>query len=860
MSENKLHLMSFMPEPGVMTVVHVVGLPEDLKAALFELMPPRKEGGCLGTRSLRDDLRCWLDRAVELNPVYPGGDTRDWLIALEPVCLDRLCSVISAWVYASCDVEARSSPAYRKVIGLLRPGTFEGFARREEICLFDDSCRPASALAFPAFSAQVANALVGQELVLANGKVERFSRISQGTSSAYDLMSEVHWHKEYPWAFVLRFHVETVPDGRKARLNMDVVVRRFIHATWQDDLYIKNNVGAYVRTDNGTYRVVPYGYVGDRGRADAGRFDWDDKARRNYELLGRGALPSIQDYLTDMGRYACDGAVPQILSPYAVSASWASKHGVATGASVVDKAMFFEAAAKRLEGVVRPADPLESAQLVHLRTAYEEPRRREGLDGAEANKQELWARSNRSRLAKCTGRNRVVFQLVGETADAHILDMVRSEIICFLGGEGCIDGFEVMIENLCPGTLLNPLENESDAAAMVRWRAVENALGQASELTACVVVLPGADHFKRRKAEPKENGGKSKSRVGDPKEALRIGFAKTGRLTQFLRPEEPEDPNDNPEIRACVAVRDLMRQLGFVPELADGRRGVDTSLPVMGLRVYGSGNDKKPASFPYCVRQDTKSGLVSVDCPLFADGSLPYWQALLEFARLSGAKGFSDSCKSTNGAALKYMVDGMVRSASEPALLLVKSYGLIRRRDWWPGISDSGLESGILSYGPLGDEEPLDLSQSRLRILRVRSGANGEVPDWFTDEAVSDELAESVVPNRRDKQGIFQMDGYALALASRPGDAQYKWSPRSSKYDAPGEQFCEKTINEYCLLSEGDDREELGLVRFAEALRECMVQLYKSDMKVNMPAPLHLAEQMEEYIWEWDKPKRGRRG
>lgn len=36
------------------------------------------------------------------------------------------------------------------------------------------------------------------------------------------------------------------------------------------------------------------------------------------------------------------------------------------------------------------------------------------------------------------------------------------------------------------------------------------------------------------------------------------------------------------------------------------------------------------------------------------------------------------------------------------------------------------------------------------------------------------------------------------------------------------------------------------------ALRGCMVQLYKNDMRVNLPAPLHLAEQVEEYIWDWE--------
>lgn len=324
-----------------------------------------------------------------------------------------------------------------------------------------------------------------------------------------------------------------------------------------------------------------------------------------------------------------------------------------------------------------------------------------------------------------------------------------------------------------------------------------------------------------------------------------------GRAERLAR--EIEDDTGIAQMCARVAVRDLMRQLGFVPEPARNSRGIDISIPAIGLKVYNSGNGKARASFPYCVRQDMRSGAVTVYCPLLPDGSLPYWRALIEFARLSGSEGFPDSCKRANGMALKRMLHGIVRATGDrPELLLVNSYGRIRQRDWWPGISDSGLESGPLSYGPTGYEEPLDLAGSKLRILRIRSGLNGEVPDWFTDEVAAGGADDGTVPNRRDKQGLFKMDGYFLALAPRPGDAQYKWSARGSKYDSPTAAFCEKTINEYCLLSPGGEAEALASVKYAEALRGCMVQLYKNDMRVNLPAPLHLAEQVEEYIWDWE--------
>lgn len=740
MSDSKLHLMSFAPVPDTKTTVHVVGLPDSLRDALFTLMPPRKEGGYLNTKVLKDDLRCWLDRAVELNPVRPNVHTDSWLIALVPIDLAKLCNVIAVWISSRKDIDTQS-PAFRKVMGMLHPETFEEAVRGEEICLFSGDGRPTGGLTFPAFSAQVADAIADIPLKLANGMVENFSRVSRGNGNVYELISDIHWHKEDPWAFALRFHVETLPVGRKARLNMDVAVRRFIGKPWQDGPFLKHDVNAYVRTEGGTLRVVPYGY--DKQKRDLA---WDPAALANYEFASGTGLPAVREYLEDMGRYARDGSQPQIISPYAMTASWASKPSVASGASVIDKAMFFEA----------------------------------------------------------------------------------------------VDGFEVEIDNIPANDLLNRMENTGDSQAKIRGRKVAAALPEATDPAACIVVLPGAESYKP----------KGKDDGGDPKRALRIAFAKTGRLTQFI---EPEDSKDSPEIRARVAVRDLMRQLGFVPEPARNSRGIDISIPAIGLKVYNSGNGKARASFPYCVRQDMRSGVVTVYCPLLPDGSLPYWRALIEFARLSGSEGFPDSCKRANGMALKRMLHGIVRATGDrPELLLVNSYVRIRQRDWWPGISDSGLESGPLSYGPTGYEEPLDLAGSKLRILRIRSGLNGEVPDWFTDEVAAGGADDGTVPNRRDKQGLFKMDGYFLALAPRPGDAQYKWSARGSKYDSPTAAFCEKTINEYCLLSPGGEAEALASVKYAEALRGCMVQLYKNDMRVNLPAPLHLAEQVEEYIWDWE--------
>lgn len=852
--DSRIHLMAFEPRGDVESVVYSVGLPGELQEALFELMGPARPDARLGTMRLREDLRCWLDRAVELRPVSRGRRVEDWLIGLAPIDLERLCNVMAVWVRSECGEDRRGLPAYGKVMSLLKPGTFGGHCQKREVRLFDAQGRPdagCDGLTFPVFSAQVANTLVGKTLHLQNGLNIEISRIARGTDSAYELMTDVRWKDGDPWAFVLRFHVETLPVGRLARLNLDLVVRRFIGGRkWQETPFMPKSVGALVRDHNGTYRVVPYGYS-----SASKSLDWDARARQNYEDMDAGRLPAIGDYLDDIAAFARAEHSPQILSPYATSTPWAREPKVAPGASLNDKAMVFEAVAEALSNIVVPVAPLGSEKLAHLNRAYadaDEALLREGDEQAES-KHAAWAVANRRRLAECTGERCVTFQLMGTTADEALLGELREEIVYLLGDVGPREGVDVRIETQCVDQLLAPLESPGVASKKLRWRRIEGVLGKASGLTGCIVVLPGAAAFAKaaekdspdadsRDVDVDKPKRKGPSGPVDPKEAIRLGLARSGRLAQFLVPGE-----DAIGHRRRVAVLDLMRQMGFVPDYATRGGKLDLAVPVVGLYVYSSTNGGKKVRFPIGVRMEIAAGRILVDCPLFERGALPYWRAQLELARMSTDTSFKGKVDALGGGwALKRMVDCLLANAVHTeTLLLVQAYGCIRWKDWWPGISDAGLDAGELRYGPQGGESPLNLRQGRLQVLRVRCGADGEVPDCFTDETQT----ESGAPARKSKQGLFRAQGYVLGLAGSPGDKQYLGSRYKSKFSSPQGQFCEKTLNEYCLLGSEDMDLAVRYAKYAEALRSGMVQLHKSDMSVNLPAPLHLAKKLEEYIW-----------
>lgn len=853
MTDTKIHLMAFEPKANVETTVYTVGMPEKLKKALFKLMPSKKKEDCLRTNELKAELRCWLDEAVELKALRVDDPCDEWLVALKPVNLMRFCNVIANWLSCTCDKELHKQPLFRETMQMLQPSLFRDCYKERTLCLFDEQGRPseeAGGLTFPVFAAQVANTLVGKPLVLHSGETLKLSRLSYGTQNGYELISEVSDYKGCPYAFGLRFHVETLPITRKARLNVDVRVKRYVPGKWTDNPcpYMGDmGVNACVRTDGGTWCVVPYRYRGDSKQPE-----WDELAKENYESFGLAKLPSMEDYFAHMAEHALGKCTPQIVSPLALANDWSSSNYVASGVSMLDKKDVFEALADALADYVDAVEPLSSVNSTSLRTSFDDATSKmwaASPDEAEAV-HEKWAKANRCRLAACTGESSIVFELVGTTDDREVLECVKGKIVSFLGAEGEHDGVDVRIVQSFQDELLAPLTGSDDAAAKLRWRKIASKLAPADRLTACVVVLPGKEKF-RDKKESK-----------DPKAAIRIGMARTGRLTQFIVP----DTGGNLEHRAEAAVRDLMRQMGFVPEFKATRGTVDLNLPTIGLCLYKSSRTKMTARFPVAVRMELGAGLVTVDCPLLSGKHLPYWKAQLELANLSSSPDYKGALSNVNGLSLKSMIESMAFEAKDEALLLVQAYSDIRHRDWWPGISDTNLAQGRLRYGPTtmrvnGEEKQLDsvpfeFDVSKLSVLRVRSGANGEVPDWFTDEKEPTERGRACYC----KQGLFACGDYVLGLTAKPHNRDYDFSLHSKKADNPGQRYNEKTLNEYCLLTPGGEELMLNYAKYAEALRGNMVQLLKSDMKVNLPAPLHLAACMGEYIWEPENPKRAKRG
>ncbi len=832
-NEKRINLMALMPSTDFEVQVCTVGMPAELRDILFTLMPPRYGYGRLPTGQLSQEVLCWVDHAIEMGPIEFGNDDiLDWIIAIKPVDLERLCAVMVNWVRCSCREAMHDTRVYKDVMHMLVPSTFKRLVGCGEVMLFDKGRKPMNRLAFRGFSAFVTDSIVGRPVIMPNGEALTFGLATGSGRKGCELVSNVLYHEGDPWSVVLRLHVETLPRSRESRLNVSASVRRYIRSKRPDaNVYMEKDVRAYVMSKSGVLRTVPYGY-----RKHLRGLAWDELARRNFEALSDVRLPEITDYLEDMERYSTEGALPRILSPCSTSIAWDRRNRVASGLSVDDKEALFNFVADALVDVTQRLKPLVPVTLTNLQLAHADaPSKLWNVNPIEAEKKhDEWRLSNRSRVVECIGQDRLALEIVGSEVDADVMKLVYREITDFLGDEGISAGLHLTLREVVAGDLLGYLEGTS-GATLARARRIERQLGQADVPTACIVLLPGRDYFGDR----------------DPKQAIRIGLAKSGRLSQFL---VPVNEDGKLEHRAKAAVRDLMRQLGFLFELRTVRGGVDANTPVWGVTVLELRRGKKPWQLPLAVKIVPGAGSVEVDCPLFGGRRLSYREAQLELARIVASVAYCKPVDSITGLDLKRILDMIKREAlDEKTLMLVHAYGHIRREEWWPGISDRRLAEGALKYGPtrlrgkVVDDEPYDCDGAALSILRLRNGGNGEVPDYYTDKKpVGEDGKERGHFNR---QGLFAGRGYFLGLTARPSMKDYEDSFKSSKFDNPSSRFSEKTLNEYCLITVGEGRAAQECARYAEAMRGCVVQLVNSSTRINLPAPLHLAECLAEYMW-----------
>lgn len=443
----------------------------------------------------------------------------------------------------------------------------------------------------------------------------------------------------------------------------------------------------------------------------------------------------------------------------------------------------------------------------------------------------------RSWASKCVDTDRITFEIYGLWQDTNQLDLLRlvqSKIEQDFGVESESSCLKIQCLRKEIGNLADGMPDDDKQTKIQRCGEIVEQLGQADLVTACIFVLPGQERYIK----------------GDPKRVLRNAFARTGRVVQFINPE-----NDINRNKIENAVYDLYRQLGIVTLLNFQKKLPPLAYtPCVGMhlctQVHGISN--KARFLPIYVTVDLLKGKTQVHCDAFSNRTVSYREACLEMAKLFWENDLEQRCVDASRVPAKQKLIELKNRyymKEDGVLFVIQSDG--NTRAVWSGISDKEINGytvtdeycpSQINVGMPKNPYPLSLTDSGVRIIRIRS--NQEVPDYFTNlsaQSTDDRLQFS------SASGIFKYDDVYWGIHEKPNDFRYTNSLKMSKIDQPQQQFAEKDMIELYPLQLQSGDNATNWIFYTNALRHIPIQYSQSTV---LPLPLHLAKSLEEYLFD----------
>lgn len=809
--------MAFIPMTNVTAELYFTALPACWKNKLCDLYaacnPKYDPLYPIGLNSLQKNLEAWLGNVVAMSVVKRDSDDSRWLISLCPPDTGRICAIIKTWIAAEYITEKQEEPVKalaKKLISEIDPALLQAGVTSERTRLLTDDGQAVSDFSFRAFSLMTENQLVGKDISLFGETLHLCS--ANGEIVSIPLFYEKRGRKA-AYSFVFRASVQTTPPERRCMLYIHTSIRRFIYATSGGKLFLPDNINAHIRTTADSFRILPIS-----GDYKNNLVFWNNKDLRFYDLFEAQKLPEAEAVLRSPTNFYGENGGIQVLCPQALDTKCAEKFIVGSGVSMKDKHELFAELSSLLSSFALPAgQPEILPPLKHYKSSREQPD----------------IVSRRERLRECTERSEIDFEIYSNSGSEKLTELLENQIREYFGEDDQYSGtIAISVRNAYLGAFGDAMEKNSSECIKQRISEIEGKLDKADRLTATFVVLPWD---KDKKSDSK----------GDPKTAIRAGFAKTGRITQFITPE-----GKNPEHRAESAFVDMLRQLGYT-ERCSNRLTASLDLDVVGMYllsdlmpICGIGKYDRARLLPVYVTYNPISGKVYVDCDALDRQHLLYHEALLEFSALSQLPDFTKRCNNSLQNSVKQKLLGYSNLyRNKPALFLVKADG--KSRSLWNGITDKAIsgyggESCFPDKIDIGTKNSPYMLENRggLRIVRIRTAENREVPDYFTEYDAKG--------NCRSASGLFRHGKIYWGLDMKEHNKEYWLSQMFNKIELPTQNFDEHSLMEFypLMLNPGDDPEEW--VRAAYILREAMPEY--SISPVTLPAPLHFAKLMKEYM------------
>jgi hypothetical protein len=332
----------------------------------------------------------------------------------------------------------------------------------------------------------------------------------------------------------------------------------------------------------------------------------------------------------------------------------------------------------------------------------------------------------------------------------------------------------------------------------------------------------------------------------DPKSAMRIGFARCGRLTQFINSPHDTTSQDALPSAANSSFLDSLRQIGLVGGLPTGtskevawvnsinfaavwmlkkkEKGFSKVLPII---VFIRRNEEKDQVFA------TANGL---------NEFLPYQEFLLKLAVASNIGWLNDwkngswteSRKRGEEDVRKFLQNRLSRLTKLGELaVFVKSQN---SKNNWAWLMDKNLSNQNLSFDSCQNFEDLG-NWENLRVVRLRTTTGDEVPQHIVPNIETHSYGNSA--------GIFKLNDHVFYGAAGKSVTMKDASQKKSKVENAKALVWNANLVEIipCFLQSEDSPEEFA--HLTHILRDAGVNF--SD-EYQLPLPLHLGELTKEFI------------
>lgn len=851
-------------------IIYYVSLPQAIKEKWLKLEQKSNSNynpiySKLPTTTLATMLGTYLEGVIKMNPVSSTSNDQQWLVSFKPLNLKILINCFKIWV-EEFYIKGFTKENKRKngedkdvtclaneLIELSKPEFFEMLSK-EDVVLFDGG-KAVDNLGYDLYPMRIVDSLMGQSLLYQGVETKLLY------SNTKELITDTHdFHKsEDYFSFVIQLSVQTLPPDNKAYLNVDLSVRRWISRNSKKDghIFLPTGKKCYIRVKGDRMQVIEAEYNKDLQENAWKPIDY----RCLKESQVESNVPKFTEALECPEEYN-RGRIGDVLIPYSEGINGIDTE-IDSGLPFPDKITLFEfikAHVGKIDCLSSDVRAINTRKIIFntskdfyidkdpmiVNSGYFLEQLQKALDGGNLTV-EVYAESE------------MRDSIVGRLRD-FFGDNKNHEIKCFDMGDFC-------------GKLTTTSESRKQNLPGFEARKNEicKQLKKVNTPTLAFVAIHGKEHFSKLE----ERNGRYKVSV-DPKDAIRCGFAETGRLTQFLTIEEFEKEekrvsrsdevyekklatatNNNKRLGAQSksdklnkvinsSILDGFRQLGVVFDFASnkhmkGKKIVGVHMCYYKKTLYGS-----LPLFPIITTYDVDNSKVMVYCELIDKVDIPYWKGILGLSKLAAIKNTAELRKSVSGTTIYRRLDRLISKDESDHVIIIDS----PTRKLVKGISNSEIDKaeknthGQVKKIFINDERFLELDKCQKGLSIVRLRHNVEVPSYFTTNA---DVESSYLPSY---SGIFKYNDVYYSLDIRPYHERKAFDKQISKVDDPSSFSHRNLVEIYPLFVSGDEErleENKSIaVGITDVLRGASIQF--RTQKTTLPLPLHLAEKMEEYF------------